>query len=313
MHDTGDYPGAIEEYREVLAESPHDVGALRELALSYFTSKQYQGAYDTAVIGAGCVSASLVQFHIMMGNALDELGRSKEALEVYGAAAKLAPDVSLLRFNFGISLRRAGRLREAKAEFQSAIRRDPAHASSHLMLATTYRDLGYRIPAILAYTRFLILEAKSSRTRQAIAALEPLLTQGVSTGAGPNQINITIGTPSKATKDDGDFSAAEMGLAIGVAANVMKLPKAKPQTPFELIVDLYVQLGESLGNSKPKGGFAATYYAPYFAELVRSSHAEALVGYVWQTAKVDGSDGWLLANREKLDAFLGWSRAYQWQ
>jgi tetratricopeptide (TPR) repeat protein len=52
LHDRGNYVEAIANFNKVLAESPDNVLAMHELAFSYFTSKDYGKALETARRGA---------------------------------------------------------------------------------------------------------------------------------------------------------------------------------------------------------------------------------------------------------------------
>ena len=314
LHDEGKYEAAIAKYKQVLDQNPWEVGALFELSFTYFASKQYEQSLETARLGAQCRSASLPGFYVAMANALDELGKGKEAIEIYRAAIKQAPESRLLYYNFGIALDRAGKRAEAKTAVETGLRYEPKHASSHLKLGEIYAGMGYRIPAILAYSRFLVLEPDSKRSPQALEKLPQLLTGSVTTGKDDSHININI-SDNKGLKDEGDFMGAEMMLSIVVAADFMVKSKEKVKevtSPFEKLVSLYDSLGESLENSKPKGGFAATYYAPYFASLVKAGHTEAFVAYAWQAAKIEGAEEWAKANDAKIKAFLTWTEAFPW-
>ncbi len=314
LHDEGKYDAAIAKYKQVLDQNPWEVGALFELTFTYFASRQYEQSLETARLGAQCRSTSLPGFYVAMANALDELGKGKEAIEIYRAAIKQAPESRLLYYNFGIALDRAGKRAEAKTAVETGLRYEPNHASSHLKLAEMYADMGYRIPAILADSRFLVLEPDSKRSSHVLEKLPRLLTGAVTTGKDENHISINV-SDNKALKDEGDFMGAEMMLSIVVAADFMgksedKVKKLK--SPFENLVSLYSILGESLGNSKPKGGFAATYYAPYLVSLVKAGHTEAFVAYAWQAAKIEGAEEWAKANDAKIKAFLAWTGAFAW-
>ena len=193
LHDRGDYPGAIAKYKEVLNESPDEVGAMHELAYSYFTNKEYASALATARRGILYRSALLPRFYAMLGNSLDELDRRDEAIEVYKAAIKQSPSTALLHFNLGLSLMRSGKYAEAKQAMEKSASVDPSHASSHFLLASLYNQLGYRVPAILALSCFLLIEPDSARAREALPTVTELVGGRVTKGDKPNQINIIFG------------------------------------------------------------------------------------------------------------------------
>jgi tetratricopeptide (TPR) repeat protein len=315
LHDSGNYEGAIAKYKQVLAENPWEVTALHELAFTQFTARDYEGSLATARLGAQCRSQLLPGFYISMANALDELGKRVEAIDIYKAAIKQNPDVALLHYNLAVSLRAAGKQAEAKAAVEQSLRCNPNHASSHATLATLYQDMGYRIPAILAYSRFLALEPDSARSMKVLQTLLDLLTRGVGKGKQANEINIFISATPKKGNDEGDFMGVEMMMSMTLAADLMPVPeqvKKGPESQFQKLVALYASLGEAIENSKPKGGFAATYYAPYFAALTKAGHTDAFTALTFRAAHLEGSADWATANASKIEAFVAWSKAYPW-
>ena len=315
LHDQRNYEGAIAKYQQVLAENPWEVHALYELAYSYFANGDYQASLDTARLGAQCKSGSLPGFYAMIGNALDELGKGEEAIETYQAAIKLDPRMGQLHYNLAVSLRRASRQAEAKAAAQEALRWNPNHPGSHLVLAAIYRDLGYRVPAILAYSRFLILEPQSSRATDAIPTLRDLLTKGVGKGKGPKDVTITISETPKNRMDEGDFTTVELMMSMAVVADLSPGPekaKEEPKSEMQKLVSIYNSIGEGLELMKPGKGFAPSYYAPYFVALTKAGHTEALIARTWKKGNIEGAAEWAEANPAKIEAFLEWSKDYQW-
>jgi tetratricopeptide (TPR) repeat protein len=315
LHDQGKFDLAAEKYKQVLAENPWEVTALHELAFTYFEGKKYNEALATGRLAAQCKSKILPRIYILIGNSLDELGDRRAALDTYKAALKLEPRSGLLHYNLGITEWRDGKKFEAKKSVEKAILLDPRHASSHALLASIYSDMGYRVPAILAYSRFLALEPQTRRATSALPRLEKLLTGGVTKGDKENHINIVVSMPPKANRDEGDFTSVEMMLSIVLAGDLITLPAdagKKPSNGFEKLTSLYASLGEALDNTKIKGGFAARYYAPHMAALVKAGHAKALVAQAWKGGTVEGLAEWAATNEAKLQALETWSGEYPW-
>lgn len=315
LHDQRNFAGAIAQYKKVLTENPWEVNALHELAFTYFENKDFEAALDTARRGAQCKSQLLPAFHTIIGSALDELGKGSEAIETYRAAIRQNPRAAMLHYNLAISLRRAGKQSEAKTAAEDALHCDPSHRSSHAVLAAIYGDMGYRIPAILAYSRFLTLEPESARATQVLPMLLNLLTRGVGKGKGQNEINIFLSETPKTRQDEGDFLSVEMMMSVGLAADLITVPeqaKKEPKTGFQKLVSIYTGMGEGLNLFKSKRGFAASYYAPYLAALTKAGHTEAFVAHAWKAGNIDGASDWAKANPAKIEAFLAWSKDYQW-
>lgn len=315
LHDARRYDEAIAKYQLVLAEEPWLVTALHELSYSYFESRRFSEALEVGLRGVQCRTEGPSQFPILIGNALDELGRSQEAIAVYEEAIRREPKQAMPRFNLAVALQRAGRWPQAKTAVQQALALNPLHPGSHAVLGDLYRQMGYRIPAALAYARFLQLEPEGPRARKALPMLEAALAGNVTQGKDSNHINITMVETPKSLKDEGDFGPAELMISIAKAGDMMvddSKEAKKKRTPFEKRASLMTVFCEVLGNSQPKGGFAAKFYAPYFAALEKAGHAEALAVRVWQSAPVDGQQEWASENRSKMDALAAWSADYSW-
>jgi tetratricopeptide (TPR) repeat protein len=311
LHDAGDYDGAIAKYKQVLAESPDEVVSLHELSFSYFEKKDYANALATARQAAEFKSALLPRIYVMIGNALDEMGKRVEAIDTYEAAIKRFPDTALLHFNLALSLNRSGKPAEARKTVEKALTLDPSHPGSHYVLGSLYVDGDYRVPAVLAYSRFLVLEPGSERSKKAISQLRAILTGGVTKGDQPNHFNITVSLSPDSKKDEGDFDAVAVFMSLSAAVDTTE--RGKKSTPFQALVDKYAVLASTMENSmkKPRG-FAATYYVPYFVEMHRKGHYPAFVYTAWRQAELGGSAEWGKANEAKVREFQEWSRAWTW-
>lgn len=308
-HDRQNYKEAIAKYQEVLKENPDDVVALHELAFSYSTSKDYEACVATALRGAAYQSDLLGRFYTVMANCLDEQGKKAEAIAIYQAAMKKSPGDHMIPFNLAITYIKAGQRDEGMEYLQRALRLNPNHPSSHLFLANLYRETNRRIPALMAYCRFLMLEPASNRTATARERLEGLIGAGVERKDEKN-VSVTLFMPDKKDAKEADFSSTDMMLSILVAGSVIKEGE-KQSPPEQLKTLLSLAFGDIAKNAKGKG-FAKSHYAPYFEELEKKGYTEALVYYGWQRAQWPGASEWLSANRGKVAEFLQWSAGYKW-
>jgi tetratricopeptide (TPR) repeat protein len=102
LHQSGDLPGAIREYRACVAAEPNRVEARSNL-----------------------------------GAVLAKLGRYQEAINEYQAALKVAPHevAPRLRFNLALAYYKSFQIREAAAEFEALHRGQPADLNLALLLA----------------------------------------------------------------------------------------------------------------------------------------------------------------------------------
>ena len=168
LHDRGDYDGAISRYQAVIKENPGNVGALYEISFSYFQKKDFQKSLESAYQASKYKSDLLPQIYVQIGSCQDELGESKKAIETYQAAAKLFPSHYLIPFNLAITYNKLNASEDARAAAKRAAELNPNHASSQMLLAVLFDKGSYKTPGLLAVSRFLILEPKTTRSASAL-------------------------------------------------------------------------------------------------------------------------------------------------
>ena len=138
------------------------------------------------------------------------------------------------------------------------------------------------------------------------------ISDDVRKGKQPNQINITLALTPDSKKDEGDFGAVEMAMAMSIAAGATE--EGKKVSPHGALVATYGVIGSVMEETiKKRKGFAAKYYAPYFIEMEKNEHVEGFVCHAWQGGRVDGSEGCAKEGEAKRRAFRTWSEGYQWR
>ena len=311
LHDRGDYEGAIAKYEEVLRENSNCDLALYELAYSYLMKKDYRKSLEVAYKGAQYKSDNLTGFYVLIGNNLDELGESKKAVEVYRRGIKLESDEQLLYYNLAITYSRLNNLEDAKKNLKKAAFLNPNHGSSHLALGQLFSNTRYKTPALFAVMRFLVVEPKSQRSKNAYQLFSELLRGGVTPGKNPNEITLLVDMSGK--KDEGDFGSIEMFVGLTKAGSMTE--KNKDKSEAQRLVDQLDTYLALISESDPKGDkskFTWKYYIPYFIELKKRNYVEPFAYYISQSSNISGVAEWLQANNSQVGAFVNWSKNYQW-
>jgi Tfp pilus assembly protein PilF len=316
QHDRGNYDAAIKLYEEVLAENPDNVEALYELSLSLSQKNDHRRALEVAYKGARYKSDMLGGFYLQIGNNLDNLGEPKKSVEAYKAGIKLLPKMSMLPFNLAVTYRGMGKLDDARESVKRAIALDPDHAGSHSLLSAFWKEGGYRVPALLAACRFLVLESRTERAAAALRTVKDGMSGTVSGtvtlgGANPNQINVFLDTTAK--KDEGDFGTMELALGLTKAAGMTE--KNKGKTQMRLLVEqfeAFFAIMSELSDKGNRGKFAWKYYVPYFNEMKQKKFVEPFVYYITQSDGNEETLKWLAANKARVGDFLAWSKLYTW-
>jgi len=309
LHDQRNYDGAIAKYEEVLRENPDNVTALYELSFSYSLKKDYRRSLETAYKGAQYKSDDLAAFYMMIGNNLDVLGEPKKAVETYEKAIKLKPADSLAYYNLAITYSNLQKPEDAKKNLKKAVLLNPDHASSHLALSALFFRTNYKTPALLAVSRFLILEPRSERSVSGFKIIQEILGGGVKQGNNPNEMNIFLDLSAK--KDEGDFGHIDLVMGLSKAAGMSD--KNKGKTEVQLLVEQVETLFAILVETDAKGDrskFMWQYYIPYFVELKKKNLVEPFTYYISQRSNLAGVTEWLAANSNRVNEFLNWSKQY---
>lgn len=311
LHDRGDYGAAISKYEEVLKDNPNNVLAMYEMAYSLFLKKDHRRSLETAYKGAQYKSEHLVHLYVLIGNNLDVMGDPKKAVDVYKKGIELEPDVSMLYYNLAITYNNLNKPEDAKKNLKKAVQLEPNHPSSHLALGTIFHKTGYKTPALLALSRFLVLEPKSERAAGTFQVFKQTLSGGAAPGKNPNEITLFFNVDAK--KDEGDFGSIDLVMGLSGAAAMSEKNKGKSQA--ELLVgqlDTYLAILSEIDPKGDKAKFTFKYYIPYFIEMKKRNFVEPFGYYISQRSNLEGVDQWLAANSNRVNEFLNWSKSYQW-
>ena len=311
LHDKGDYDGAISRYAQVLRENPANVEALYEMSFSYFLKEDCQKSLEMALRAAQYKSDLLGKIYGEIGNCQDDLGRPKEAIETFKAGIKLLPANFLLHYNLGLTYARSGQWEDARVEVKKSALLNPNHAGSQHLLGVIFDKGGYKIPALLAASRFLVLEPVSKRSETALQLTQKIMQAGVSPAKDGKNISVILGTGQK--KDEGDFESIDLFMGLMKAGNYIEENKDKSE--IKHLVDnfnsLFAMLSESTSKSD-RSKFTWKYYVPYFVEMKKQGHVEAFAYYINQRSSIAEVNDWLKQNQNKVSDFLSWSKSYGW-
>jgi tetratricopeptide (TPR) repeat protein len=115
------------EFRKVLALDPHNAECLHALGFIACRSGQYAAGADLFRQAIEAES-NVPHFHLNLGNALYELGRSDEAMAAYQRTLELKPDSADTFGNLGRLYESLGRTEEACRAYEAAIDLAPERA-----------------------------------------------------------------------------------------------------------------------------------------------------------------------------------------
>lgn len=315
LHDKGDYDGAIRKYNKALEVDKDNLLALSETALSLNTS----GKYDEAIkISKQAISThpneDLSNVYVTYANSLDYLKKTDEALKIYDEGIRKFPDYYQLYFNKGICYANSTTPNEAIGYFQKALLVNPNHPGS-LNAIGVMEMSSNRIPAILTFSRFLVVEPQTSRAKKNLESLKNLLMQGVVNNSDKNiTININPNTlsDSKGKKRENDFSQADLILSMSAALDFDESSANK--TEIEKFIRKFETICSSLDETKKgNSGFYWENLVPYFIEMKKKKMTESFAYIAFATSENEDVSKWLKANQAELEKFYTWSTDYNWK
>ena len=149
-HQSGRLVEAEALYRRILAADARNADALHLLGVIAHQVKRNDIAVD--LIGkAISINGTVPAYYSNRGSALRALGRLEEALASYEAALRLRPDLAEACYNRGTVLQELGRLEEAVTAYDAALRIKPDYAEAHSNRGNALKAIGRFEEALISY------------------------------------------------------------------------------------------------------------------------------------------------------------------
>jgi tetratricopeptide (TPR) repeat protein len=316
LYDEGKYTEAIDKYKEAYLLDSNSIVLFSEMAMTYLALKDYTNTASVCQRAIQKFEGNKLLKHIYgtYGDCLDESQKPEEALKIYNEGLSKFPDHYLLHFNKGITELGLKRNYEARQSFQNALRLNPRHVSSWYYLGVVEDNFGNRIPAILALSRFLILEPKGTRAKEIL----PYLTNKVNNMYYQKKTGKAIATLSSAgpRTDTTANSFNKVEESLSMLAVMTTLPgiekegqsevakfEEKEQTIFELLK----------ACKKNNNGFYWDFVAPYYIAMEEQKYVKAFANYVnYPLTEDQAVKEWVKNNGPAIDQFSNWNKNYQW-
>ena len=304
LHDNGNYKGAVEIFNKALAIDKNSTVANYEISSTYFALNNYEKAIEHSNIVIAAKPSFADQAYIVKGSALDMLGKSKEAIKTYKEAISNYPSNYLLYYNLAYTEYNLKDYKEAEKALENALKNNPNHASSHLLLSYVMSDQGNRVKTILALYNFLLIEPKGKRAKSALSDLDVEIKKGVKMDG--KEINISISD----TKGNDDFRQAELMLSLFAASEHLDKNVGKSNT--ELFCQNTKSFFQLLGEiKKKKKGFWWSFYVDFFYSLGKDNQVEPFCYFISQSAEDEKISAWIRNNSSSVEHFQKWNSNYK--
>lgn len=320
LHDEGKYDKALKKYNQALDADAENIVALAEISLTYMAKQDYKSAikYCKRAISKHPEDEHLADVYVNYGTCLDILGKSKKGVAIYDEGLQKFPSYYLLHFNKGVSQIGLKDYEGGIKSFQKAVNYNPEHGSSHFYLALIEADMGNKIPALLALSRFLTVEPTEERSKKARVLFDKLFNVPTSVNEeGKTVYNITLSDLSG--DNENEFAGMELMFTLATSVIGDDFMKAVDSlgiednevNRFKFKYDFFIN--SLTGVKDDKKGFYSKYYTPFLAEMKEKEHVETFAYIMFLYANDnDYVKTWFEENPDKLKAFSEWAANYDW-
>jgi tetratricopeptide (TPR) repeat protein len=144
-------------YIQVLQRQPNHFDALHLLGVIAIQTKRTVRGIELIAKAIG-LNANVATAHSNLGNALQELKRSEDALASYDRAIALKPDFAETYYNRGLALQDLNRPEDALASYDKAIALKPDFADAYNNRGRALRDLKRPENVLASYDKVIALK-----------------------------------------------------------------------------------------------------------------------------------------------------------
>ena len=161
--------GKIDESILLLQESekldPENANYPYEIAYAKYLKKDYKTAIQILekLVNYKNVNANI---YSLWGNAYDNFGDPKKAIEIYDVGIKKFPDKGLLYLEKGVVYELEKDLYKAIEMYKKGISVDPKYPSNYYRISKLYLDSSNIVPGLIYGEIFLNLERTTDRTKE---------------------------------------------------------------------------------------------------------------------------------------------------
>lgn len=318
LHDQGEYKEAIEKYNKALEIQPASVQATYELALSYLAMRDFPNAskYSTIVINMHDEQLSPGAYAVK-SEALAEIGKVDEAIELLQDGLQKNGDEYLLHFNMALNYYKKGDMDKTLEHVKKAIDLDKSHSGAFLLYASALNSKGLWVQSILSMQMFLLLEPDSKRSKNAFEELMTVMC--IKKNEEPEersfiQQQIMRNSPGTIlpTKEipplsiEGGLNRNFVYHAITTSLDSLSAtPEEEDEfTRFKVVnrAIMKVLQKESMSNHE---GILWTFYVPFFSHIEQSNFYDTFCRYISVSYFPESLEWWQL-NLEAAENFVTW-------
>jgi len=244
--------------------------------------------------GAVKVAPAATLAHNNLGQVWMAMGRLPDAMAEFQTALRILPACADAHYNLGLALMKsAGRLSDAVAEFQETLREEPGYVNAHIDLGIALAQIPERVPdAIAEFQAAIRLRPDSAEAHDRL---------GTVLARNPGRGNEAIAEYRAALQADPDYATAHNNLGGVLARMPGRLPDAIAEYRAALrsqpdFAKAHSNLGAALAQMPGRAEDAAAEYQAALRDQPDSAEAHYDLGTA--LAKIPGREREAIAELE---------------
>ncbi|MDR2552515.1 MAG: tetratricopeptide repeat protein [Treponema sp.] len=303
-HDRGDYETALDYYRKALELAPDHPVVCYEMAFSYLYMGDSETALQTAERGiAAAVDRDMgdliPSLFDLKGSALDNLGRSEEAVDVYlEAINKYGAADTFLYYNLGLTYYRIGKSGEALDALVQGLQINPNHSSSNYLLGRICMEKGMKTQAFYSLLYLLLLEPNTDRAAESYNTILHMLA---------------IQEETIGFRNNGTFTPADIIISLSFTLDEANAQKDASEKTAAKLYYIFTTL-EDQKNAGKIGRSAGDelwwdFYSSFFYRIAKSDYFGTFSRYIG-IASDPQADEWIETGRDEIEGLFTWLNEY---
>ncbi len=318
LNDRGEYDAALKKYDEAIKLDKEYYNAWYEKTFTLYEMGKKKECISLCkdIIKKFSDNPALSHVYIQYGSSLDDLGKPKDAIEIYDEGIKSFPNVFLLHFNKGLTLQKLEKYEDALLSYQASLKLKPTHSSSNLFTGLLLQPIN-KIPALLAYATFMAIEPKTKRSEEALQRIEYII--GANVKKEGNNTSITLDASmlmgdKGSKKAENNFRMVELIFSFSNALDGNKSVDSVFASPVEkLSLKLQLLINSLAENMKDNKGFYWEHYVPFFVDMKEKNLVGTLCYLIYAQSGDEANTKWVEGHDTEIQEFYDWIKNFKWK
>lgn len=307
LHDQGSYKEAIDCYNQALKLDAQNPVLNCETAYSYYALGDYKNSIKYAKKSIMYGNNKFPHPYVALGNSFDHTNNPEKAIKTYKKGLLYFPSSQQLHFNLALTLFNAGKYTESYNHAEQSLLINASHYNSNGIMNELMKISTNKVSAIFPkYFMLLLNNDNAEKQKVLLDELIGLMNESIER---KDDKNVNIYLSPQDTANISIHSQLKMivtlfgaSLEDGIPENFNKFIDFNT-----MIFDVLVRWYDSEDRIKDTNIAFEKIYYPFFVNLHKAGHTEALTYYILDGSNVPGIKEWKEKNDQKLIKFIDWS------